>query len=148
MVSQKCRYALRAVFELAKRFGGGPVRIHDIADAQAIPLRFLEVILSQLRQAGFVESRRGSDGGYLLQRKPDTLSVGDIIRFIEGPLRPVGCIGDQPVERCTLHDNCVFVPMWEKVQKAVSDIYDKTTFQDLIERESRMRTKAAPSYVI
>ena len=148
MVSQKCRYALRAIFELAKRHGTGPVRVGEIAEAQAIPPRFLEVILNQLKQARFVESRRGSEGGYLLQRRPHAVSVGEVIRFIEGPLAPVGCVDDQPTESCPLSENCVFIPMWQRVQKAVSGIYDETTFQDLIDQEARMCTQFTPSYVI
>lgn len=148
MLSQKCRYALRAVLELSKRYGEGPVKIGEIAQAQSVPPRFLEVILNQLKQGGFLESRRGSDGGYLLQRSPDLLTVGDIIRFIEGPLTPVGCIGNQPTEVCPLHENCVFVPMWEKVQQAVSSVYDQTTFQDLVDQEARMCEQSSPSYAI
>ena len=77
-ISQKCQYALRAVFELAKHYGQGPVKIADIAKAQAIPLRFLEVILSQLRQGGFAGSRRGNEGGYLLVRSPREFATGHI----------------------------------------------------------------------
>ena len=102
---------MRAVFELAKRDDSGPVKTATIAAAEVIPVRFLEIILNQLKQAGFVESRRGSDGGYLLQRNPRDLSVGDIIRFIEGPVGPVGCLGDQPTESCPLSESCVFMPM-------------------------------------
>ena len=103
MVSQKCQYALRAVFELAKRHGRGPVRIGDVAKAQAIPPRFLEVILNQLKQAGFVESRRGNEGGYLLARAPERLTVGEIVRFVEGPIRPVTCTPDSTETACSLH---------------------------------------------
>ena len=103
MVSQKCQYALRAVFELAKRHGRGPVRIGAVAKAQAIPPRFLEVILNQLKQAGFVESRRGNEGGYLLARAPERLTVGEIVRFVEGPIRPVTCTPDSTETACSLH---------------------------------------------
>lgn len=92
MVSQKCQYAIRAAFELSRRYGQGPVKIGDIAEAQAIPLRFLQVILNQLRRAGFVESKRGADGGYLLARQPDRVTAGDIVRFVEGPLVPIACM--------------------------------------------------------
>ena len=95
MVSQKCQYAIRATFELAKRHGQGPVKISEIAETQSIPVRFLEVILNQLRQGGFVQSRRGADGGYYLIRKADELMVGDIIQFIEGPLVPVACLAEK-----------------------------------------------------
>ena len=139
VVSQKCQYALRAIFELAKRYGEGPVKIAEIAQAQAIPLRFLEVILSQLRQAGFVESRRGNDGGYFLSRSPEALTVADVMRFVEGPLAPVGCVGEGGTDDCPLVGGCVFLPMWRKAEEAVAHVYDNTSFQDLVEEERKMR---------
>ena len=75
-VSQKCQYTLRAMFELAKRRGAGPVTVAEIAQAQAIPPRFLEVILQGLRTAGRVQSQRGTGGGYVLAGPPDTVTVG------------------------------------------------------------------------
>jgi Rrf2 family cysteine metabolism transcriptional repressor len=81
-ISQKCQYALRAVFELAVRTKEGPIKVGVIAEAQAIPTRFLEVILNQLKRGGFVESRRGNAGGYALAKSPAELTMGDIIRFV------------------------------------------------------------------
>lgn len=146
-ISQKCQYALRAVFELSLRYGDGPVKIADIAENQAIPPRFLEVILSQLKQGGFVESRRGSEGGYFLSTSPVKLTVGDIIRFIEGPVEPVGC-GRGGDEDCPLLGDCVFLSMWERLGDAISEVYDSTTFQSLIEEYQQMRSEYVPSYTI
>ena len=81
MVSQKCQYAIRATFELARRNGRGPIKIGEIAEAQAIPVRFLEVILNQLRQGGFVQSRRGAGGCYLV-RQPEEIKVGEITSML------------------------------------------------------------------
>jgi len=148
MVSQKCQYALRAIFELAKHYGQGPVKISDVAEAQAIPPRFLEVILSQLKQGGFVESRRGPGGGYLLVREPRHLVVGQVLRFVEGPLGPIVCVADSSVEPCPIHDRCALLPMWEKVHEAMAAVYDGTTFQDLLDEEARMRTEYVPTYAI
>jgi Rrf2 family protein len=149
MVSQKCQYAIRAVFELAKSFGRGPVKIGQIAEAQAIPTRFLEVILNEMRQGGFVESRRGADGGYQLVRNPDVLTIGDVIRFIEGPVGPVSCVaGNGDVTHCPLHSHCVFIPMWEKVRAAMLSVYDTTTFAGLAEEEARKKADYVPSYAI
>lgn len=136
LISQRCQYALRAVFELAKQYGQGPVKIDAIAASQAIPPRFLAAILNQLRQAGFVESRRGSDGGYLLARSPASLTVGQIIRHVEGPVGPVECIIGGAAERCALRGSCVFQSMWEQAKQAVENVYDRTTFKDLIDREA------------
>lgn len=138
-VSQKCQYALRAIFELTKRAGEGPVKIGDIAQAQAIPQRFLEVILSQLKQGGFVESRRGAEGGYFLVRPGDGLTVGEIVRFVEGPMSLVDCVTAGGKAKCPMDGTCVFMPIWERVEDAVSEVYDNTTFQYLVEEEERMR---------
>jgi len=148
ILSQKCQYALRALFELAKHYGKGPVKIAQVAEAQAIPPRFLEVILSQLKQAGFVESRRGNEGGYLLVRPPAGLTVGEVIRFVEGPVGPVNCLESDVKDICSLRESCVFLAMWEKVRKAVSDIYDNTTFQSLVDEEEHMRSRYVASYAI
>lgn len=148
LVSRKCQYALRAVFELARRYGQGPVKIAEVARVQAIPPRFLEVILSQLKQGGFVASQRGNEGGYVMARPPGHLKVGEVVRFIEGPISPVSCVSDEPQDRCPLYGDCVFLPMWEKVSGAISDVFDKTTFQDLVDQERQRAEEYVPSYSI
>ena len=148
LLSQKCQYALRAMFHLAKHQGRGPIRIAEIADAQAIPKRFLEVILGQLKQGGFVVSQRGNEGGYTLDRDPSGLTVGDVIRFVEGPIGPVGCMAGEGNQGCPLRGQCVFLPMWERVRAQVEDVYDSTTLQDLVEKELANERLHAPSYHI
>lgn len=148
LVPQKTRYAIRAVFELAKHIGQGPVRIADIAKAQAIPVRFLEVILSQLKQSGFVDSRRGNEGGYSLVRSPAGLTVGEVIRFVQGPIRAVGCSANDSKESCSLYGDCVFLAMWENAQKALSDVYDSYTFQHLLEQDKLLHETHVPEYSI
>ncbi len=147
-ISQKCQYALRAIFELAKRNGRGPIKIAEIADVQAIPLRFLEVILSQLKQARFVSSQRGSKGGYVLSANPEELTVGEVMRFMQGPVGPVDCVVSGSKDKCPLYGDCAFLPMWEKVQTAISDVYDNTTFQDLVNQEKQRNKKKAIHYSI
>lgn len=134
-LSQKCQYGLRALFELAKRHGQGPVRVSQIAEAQAIPPRFLELILNELRHAGYVESRRGVQGGYMLVTAPIALSVGEIIRFIDGPLAPVKCLAAPGTGECPLEGHCSFIGLWERATAAVTEVYDSTTLQDLINEE-------------
>ena len=148
LIPHKCQYALRAIFELAKRKGQGLVKITEIAEAQVIPPRFLEVILSQLKQGGFVASQRGKQGGYQLVRSPEKLTVGEVISFMEGPIGPVGCVAGDSAEDCPLYRQCVFLPMWEKVRKASSDVYDGTTFQDLVDQERQRAEEYVPGYVI
>lgn len=152
LLSQKCQYALRAIFEVAKRAGEGPIKIEAIARAQAIPPRFLAAILHQLKQGGFVQSKRGAKGGYILSRSATQLSVGDIICFIDGPVAPVACIThEKEGGKCLLRGECVFMSMWKDAQKAMQNIYQKTTIQELIEREVAMTNGAdtfIPAYMI
>ena len=134
-VTQKSLYALRAVFELAKCVDQGPKKIADIARAQAIPQRFLESILSQLKQAGFVESCRGTDGGYILIPSPEELTVGQVMEFIQGPVGPPGCLIDKSrVNECSLRKDCIFMDMWKKIHDAILDVYNNTTFGDLLQQ--------------
>ncbi|MCP4640905.1 MAG: Rrf2 family transcriptional regulator [bacterium] len=147
-LSQKCQYALRAVYELSKRKGSGPTSIREIAEVQAIPTRFLELILGQLKQTGYVESRRGVDGGYLLAVAPEELNVGDIIRFVEGPLDPVKCIAGSGGAHCPLMGNCAFTGLWERAKQAVADVYDNTTFRDLMEEEQAKAESYVATYSI
>jgi len=130
-ITQKCQYALRAIYELAHRQNEGPCKIGTIAEAQGIPVRFLENILNSLKGAGFVDSARGKDGGYYLLRNADSITVGEVIRFIQGPLAPVECT-TRIDDDCDFYEDCVFRPLWDKARKALETVYDGTTFQDLV----------------
>lgn len=147
-LSQKCQYAVRAVLELAKRHGAGPVTIGDIAAEQAIPGRFLEMILNELKQGGHVGSRRGIRGGYFLVTPPGQLSVGEIIRFIDGPLDPVKCVNIQDGKPCRLKDSCALVGLWARAKSAVEDVYENTSFQDLVEAERTAQRKHVADFCI
>ncbi len=147
-VTQKCQYALRALFELAKHEGRGVVRAADIAANQAIPKRFLEVILHQLRQGGFVDSQRGKEGGFFLSRPATDITVGELIRFIDGPINPVDCQLDKPHFDCSLKGSCVFIGLWEEARQALERVYDTKTLKDLVEREESMIGNEGLSYCI
>jgi Rrf2 family cysteine metabolism transcriptional repressor len=132
---KKNQYALRAIFELAKHMDQGPVKISDIATAQSIPLRFLEVILNQLKASGIVDSKRGFYGGYFLVKPPNQVSVGDVLRFLSRDLSPSDCIACVSKTSCPFDGRCAFSSMWIRVKQAAFNIYDETSFQDLIDRE-------------
>lgn len=136
LVTQKTQYALRAIFELAKHRDRGLRKISDIAQAQAIPERFLEVILSQLKRSGFVTSKRGYHGGYRLVPPPERICVGDILRFMEQSDRPLHCIACISRCKCPLDGGCAFRPMWNQIEDAIYHIYDRTTIQDLVNNET------------
>jgi Rrf2 family transcriptional regulator, cysteine metabolism repressor len=120
-ISVKGEYALHALFDLALQRPGEPVKIADIARRQHIPQKFLELILSGLKQGGFVESRRGAEGGYLLAKPADSIMVGDVIRFMEGARN-----GKPKEKRIS-----PFSKLWEVVDGAVSAVVDQTSFGDL-----------------
>ena len=123
-ISVKGQYALQAILDLASQPAGEPVRIADIARRQKIPQKFLELILAGLKQAGFVESRRGAEGGYLLARSAESITVGEVLRSIEGP-------GQGP-SRPRRKGETPFTDMWQQVDGAVSEVIDKTTFAALL----------------
>ena len=146
-LSQKCQYAVRAVFELAKRYGEEPVAISEIAPAQAIPAKFLEAIFAQLRQGGYVDSRRGPQGGYVLTRSPSELTVGEIIQFVDGPIDPVKCTTALEKDRCSLMGQCVFLGLWQRARDALAAVYE-TTFADLVRQGQEAAETLAPNYCI
>lgn len=133
LVTKKNQYALRAVFELAKHQGKGPIKISHIAEVQAIPERFLEVILGQLKKSGFVQSKRGYQGGYLLVVPASELSVGDLMRFLQRNAPTEACMAPVPESSCPFRGDCVFFPMWRRVREAIYDVYDQTSIQDLLD---------------
>ena len=135
-VSLKCQYGLRALFELARRTGSGPTRIQEIAEAQDIPPRFLENILNQLRRGGFVDSRRGKAGGFMLARSASQITTLEVIRFLDGPVHPFDCEGDSPVRKCSLGPDCVFMPLWQRARQALENVYGGTTLQDLVDAQA------------
>jgi Rrf2 family protein len=132
-ISLKGEYALQAIFDLASQPGGEPVRIADIARRQKIPQKFLEIILVGLKQAGFVESRRGAEGGYLLARAAESLTVGEVLRSIEG--------AGQGRSRSRRKTETPFTDMWRQVDCAVSEIVDKTTFAALLRKWTEKQNK-------
>jgi Rrf2 family cysteine metabolism transcriptional repressor len=134
---KKHQYAIRAILELAKHMGAGPIKISDIARAQAIPRRFLEVILNQLKGSGLLLSKRGFTGGYCLVVSPRDITVGDIVRYLDRGSGPRECLGCESEQTCPFFGRCAFSPLWARARQALFKIYDETTFQDLLENENR-----------
>jgi len=132
-ISVKADYALRAVLDLASQKAGEPVKIADIARRRKIPQKFLELILVGLKQAGFVESRRGAEGGYLLARPADSIMVGEVIRSVDGP--------PESKARSRAKTETPFTEMWNRVDASVAAIIDHTSIGELLrdwaERQSR-----------
>jgi Rrf2 family transcriptional regulator, cysteine metabolism repressor len=148
ILSQRTQYGVRAVLELAKRNGSGPVKASKIASTQSIPVRFLENILGQLRQAGIVESQRGKEGGYMLARPAADVSVGEVVRLVQGPVSMIECADVSSSRQCSLRSGCVLLPMWERAHNAMMDVYDGTTFADLVEQERAAAACEVVDYAI
>jgi Rrf2 family protein len=142
-ITQKSKYALRATLELALRHGSGPTSIGEIAKAQAIPARFLEAILAQLKRAGLVESRRGNEGGYVLARSPSRVSVGDVLRVVQGTLADPDTTGSGPRA-----SQGVFSPIWAEAVRSASAVYDVADFQTLVDRYQAALGNEVPDYSI
>jgi Rrf2 family protein len=132
-VSAKCYYALRAIYALAEHQATTPLKANEIAERQHVPIKFLELILGQLKGGGYVTSRRGVEGGYLLARPADKLLVGEVIRFIDGPIAPVDCVSVSRPKPCEYPGQCPFFGFWGRVRQAMSDVVDRTTFAELVE---------------
>ncbi len=152
MLSQKSKYALKASIALAREFGQGPVLISDIARNERIPRKFLELILLELRNRGILQSRKGKGGGYFLARGPDHIALGEILRVVEGPLAPIGCVSKTaylPCRDCRDEKTCGIRMVMKDVRDATARILDSTTLADVLGRvDGRVNGKAALTYEI
>lgn len=138
-ISVKGEYALRAIFDLALQRPGHPIKIADVARRQKIPQKFLELILSGLKQGGFVESRRGAEGGYLLARSPEQITIGEVFRYVEG-------VKKKSSPRQQAADP--FREVWNRAEQAISGVLDHTSFADLVRDWRDRENKYVPNWEI
>lgn len=147
-ISTKGRYGVRAMLDLALNEAEGPIASHMIARRQEISERYLEQLFIPLKQAGLVKSVRGSQGGYILGRPPQNISVGDIVRVMEGPLAPVDCVNEINPDDCKRVDYCVTRIIWAKVRDSIAEILDSYSLADLVEESHKMTKPTAIEYKI
>ena len=144
-LSKRGEYALRALidFGLAQAFGRPLLQVSELAEKEELPIKFLEQILMQLKAAGYLESRRGKHGGYLLARPPENISVGQVVRLIEGPLAPISCVSQTAYEKCSCPDeeHCGLRMVMLDVRNAISNILDRYTLADVVEITMRKLRK-------
>lgn len=132
-ISTKGRYALRLMLELALHYPGDCISVKEIAERQEISSKYLEQIITQLNRAGFVQSMRGSQGGYRLVKDPAAYTAGMVLRVMEGNLAPVSCLeGEENL--CPRKESCVTVEVWEQLHQAILDVVDNITLADLVRR--------------
>lgn len=137
MLSHKAKYALKALTVLAYEYGQGPILISDIAVREAVPRKFLELILLELKNNGLLQSKKGKGGGYTLARPPETIHVGDVLRIVDGPLALLPCVSRSAYTRCEeCRDEltCGIRIVMKDVRDATSRILDGTSLADLLKR--------------
>jgi Rrf2 family protein len=137
MLSSRAQYALRALLDLCVIQDACPTLIQDISERQNIPLKYLQQILVALKQEGFVRSRKGPGGGYVLAVKPEQLTLGAVIRAMDGPLAPVSCVSTTQFNECGCPnpDTCPLQTSFREARNAVAAVYDHTTFAQLRETQ-------------
>lgn len=134
-ISKRTQYGLKAMLALGRKYREGPIMIGTLAREESIPVKFLEAILLDMKGRGILESKMGRKGGYRLSRPPSAITIGSIIRIIEGPLAPLPCASEtafKPCEECQDVENCGTRIIMRRVRDAISDVLDRTTLADLL----------------
>ncbi|MYZ48905.1 RrF2 family transcriptional regulator [Propylenella binzhouense] len=137
MISQKAKYALRALIMLAREGEGASLQIGEIASGQSIPKKFLEQILLDLKRHGIVVSRRGKAGGYALLKRPDQITFGQVLRLIDGPIAPLPCLSRTAYRRCedcSDESGCEIRQVFSRVAQSAREVLDRTTIADALGR--------------
>lgn len=143
-ISTKGRYALRLMLDLAENQANGFVALKDIAERQGISKKYLEQIVPLLNKSGVLKTTRGYQGGYMLAKKPEEYTVGDILRITEGSLAPVACL-DDAINMCEKADSCMTLPVWKGLDKVIQEYLDSITLQSIIDNH---RAAAIDEYYI
>lgn len=141
LITQKKQYALRAIYELAKHIEKGPIKTAQIAEAQAIPQRFLEIILNRLKHGGIVTAKRGYCGGFQLMHPPNEITVEDIFKSMEDIDEATVCVSCISKTDCPFYGACAFLPVWNEMQSAIDNICRNTTVQTLLDNEKAQNLK-------
>lgn len=138
-LSTKGRYGLRAFIDLASCKEDGPVSISSISARQDISERYLEQLMAKLKKAGLVRSVRGAGGGYMAAKDPGEVSVGDVLRALEGSLEPVVCAAYQEEGVCAVKDSCVTKYVWKRINDSVIETVDSIMIDTLVEKSRECR---------
>ena len=133
-ISSRGRYGLRALIDLASHGGENCISAGSIAQRQGISEHYLEQLLAQLNKAGFIKSVRGLYGGYRLNRPAEEITVAEILRCLEGPMYPIGCLSDDVADLCGSGNckGCVTRPVWEKLYDSINEVLESYTLSDLV----------------
>jgi Rrf2 family protein len=144
-LSTRGQYGARALLDIAVHYDGNPILLKDIAKRQAISAQYLEHLVSPLIKAGIVRSIRGARGGVTLAKLPEEIKLSQVIQILEGSTAPVECVDNPKV--CPRSDFCVTRDVWEEMKRAMIQVLESTTLQDLVERQ-REKERPATMYHI
>ncbi len=147
-LSTKGRYGLKAMFDLALNYGEGPIALNNIAERQKISVHYLEQLIAPLRKAGLVKSVRGAQGGYMLADSPENITVGDVIRTLEGPIAPADCVIDDEENDCERSGHCITKTIWEKIKVSIDNVIDSITLQNMLDDYKEMNKSDSYMYYI
>jgi Rrf2 family cysteine metabolism transcriptional repressor len=146
--STRGRYGLRALAYLALHATEGPLALRVVAQRQNISESYLEQVFTILRKAGLVRSVRGAQGGYELNRPATAITVGEILRILEGPIVPVRCVDHaNPNSPCENEKNCITMPFWEELRDHLNAFLDRTSLQDLLDQAPESMTRQPMYYI-
>lgn len=138
-ISTKGEYGIRAMIELSLRYGEGYVQSAHIAATREIPENYLYQLLITLRKNGLVRSRRGPQGGHMLARPPERISLAETIHALEGPIAPVSCVESEVADDCPRSEQCAMRGVWQRINIATHEILAQTSLADLAQRERELR---------
>lgn len=136
-LSTRGRYGLKAMYQLALQYGEGPISLNSIAEEQGLSESYLEQLFSTLRKEGLLKSVRGAQGGYMLAKDPKDITVGNILRILEGDMSPVDCVINDDVS-CEKEEDCVTKIVWMKLKDSINQVIDSISLQDMLNEQKKM----------
>jgi Rrf2 family protein len=145
MLSHKAKYALKALLVLAEDYGHGPMLISDLAEREGIPKKFLEHILLELKKHGLLQSQKGKGGGYLLGKPPGSVTFGQVIRILDGPLAPVSCVSQMAYQRCKEckdEATCGVRIVMKETRDAIAEVLDGVTLTQALKKMKHVEIKS------
>ncbi len=136
-LSTRGRYGLKAIYELALHYGEGPIPLNEVANKQKLSESYLEQLFLSLRKDKLIKSVRGAQGGYMLNRKPEDITVGDVLRCLEGNIAPALCLEDGVKEECSMSDECITKYVWSEIKNSLDNVIDSITLEDMINKDNK-----------
>ncbi|MDE3113818.1 MAG: Rrf2 family transcriptional regulator [Chloroflexota bacterium] len=148
-VSTRGEYGMRVMVELARRFGQGSVSLRSVAEGESLPEAYLEQLVASLRRAGLVSGKRGAGGGYQLAKDPSSVTAGDVVRALEGPIEPQVCTAEgDPIVNCPHEPKCGTRQLWVKLQATIAGALDSLTLAELAKWPSERQRARSGSAVL